>query len=287
MGESFRHAVGKSTLREGFAVPKNAETWIGAPAASSKRQIRLVFDGQEAQVTLRRLGNERGHVQVKYENSAGEPFRNWLVSRFGTAPGQATGDYFELTNVGDDRFEVKAFPYQATLFPNLFVDEWLFHAGADQLFDEENALNEIPAVVRTVPFDKDEGQNYYNRAFSNSFREWDWQFEGRVVPQLGLKFDFAKNGVQVEVEFGNARTYYQDYIKFLLANRQHSARVGVLMVPSESFAKHLCEVGRRRALEKGRNCYSGMIHFEKVRREFQHLEFLLSMPIAIAGVSPT
>jgi hypothetical protein len=40
-----------------------------------------------------------------------------------------------------------------------------------------------------------------------------WQREQRVVDELGLKCDFEKNGIWVEVEFGNARSYYQDYVK--------------------------------------------------------------------------
>jgi hypothetical protein len=84
----------------------------------------------------------------------------------------------------------------------------------------------------------------------------------------------------------NARPYYQDYVKFLLAHRRRLARVGVLLVPTETFAKHLSAVGRQRALSKGRASYSGMVHFEKVRRELAHLEFLLTMPTLVAGISP-
>ena len=108
-----------------------------------------------------------------------------------------------------------------------------------------------------------------------------------MIKELGLKSDFSKDGVQVEIEFGNARTYYQDFVKFLLANQYNDVSLGVLVVPSFSFAKHLCEVGRQRALKKGRTKYSGMIDFDKVHREFRYLEFMLPMPIAIAGVGST
>jgi len=101
---------------------------------------------------------------------------------------------------------------------------------------------------------------------------------------LPLKSDFKKGVVQVEVEFGNARTYYQDYIKFMLAFNQRAAEIGVLIVPTEKFARLLCEVGRQKAVAKGRKSYSGMIHLEKVRRELAYLEFTLGMPLAIAGV---
>lgn len=284
MKESFKHAVGKSTLKEGFAVPKDAELWMNAPDKGGKRIIWLLFGGYRVPATLRRLDNERAHVQVKYETRDGEPFRNWLVSTFATRPDAGSGEYFELAKVGLDEFEIKAYPAQASLFPHLAVDRWLFHGGADRFLETGTALSEIPAVLRTVEFRNDEGQSHYNRAISASFQDWQWDCERQVIPQLGLKYDFAKDGVQVEVEFGNARTYYQDYIKFLLAHRRQLAQVGVLLVPSEAFAKHLCEIGSQRAREKGRGLYSGMIHFEKVHREFSHLEFMLTMPIAVAGI---
>ena len=40
----------------------------------------------------------------------------------------------------------------------------------------------------------------------------------KLYPFVGsLKSDFAKDGAWVEIEFGNARTYYQDFLKFMLA----------------------------------------------------------------------
>jgi hypothetical protein len=116
------------------------------------------------------------------------------------------------------------------------------------------------------------------------FKEWDWSAECKVIPQLGLKCDYIKDLIQVEVEFGNARSYYQDFTKFLLGNRYSEIQLGVLIVPTVSFANHLCENGKRRAIEKGRTQYSGMIDFSKVSREFQYLEFMLPMPIAVAAI---
>ena len=69
----------------------------------------------------------------------------------------------------------------------------------------------------------------------------------RVVKELGLKCDFEKNGIWVEVEFGNARSYYQDYVKFMLAKKYRDARLGLLLCPTTSFASLLCELGRQRA----------------------------------------
>lgn len=284
MKNVLRHAVGKSTFREGFAVPREFEEMMNSPKRGCSRRILLSFDGQSVPATLRRIGNERGSVQVKYEGKEGEPFRLWLAAVFSATLGGSSGEYFELRPQGADAYEVVPFPANAAPSLSLQVDQWVFHGGADKMFEKHASLAEIPAVVRTVPFAAQEGQSFYNRAFGASFASWNWRSECRVVPDLGLKSDFAKDGVQVEVEFGNARTYYQDFVKFLLGHRYCGIRVGVLVVPSASFARHLCELGRQRAAAKGRALYSGMIDFDKVNRELPYLDFMLSMPIAVAGV---
>lgn len=79
---TLRHAVGRSTLAEGFAVPRHLEEWIGAPEKGKKRSITLTFDGMEARVTLRRLANAYGHVQVKYDSKDSSAFRQWLSHTF-------------------------------------------------------------------------------------------------------------------------------------------------------------------------------------------------------------
>ncbi len=280
----LRHAVGKSTLKEGIAVPKALEKWIGAPAAGQKKHIILTFENGRVRAILRRLANAREHVQIKYENKEGLPLRKWLASLFSPSEAGMEGEYLELERVALDTFRVHAFPMSCQPQERLTIVEWILHRTNERALQKFPAVKEIPAIVQSVEFSPLEGQAFYNRRLSHYFAAWKWQRERRVVPQLPLKSDFAKASVQVEVEFGNARTYYQDYIKFLLAFDQKLASLGVLIVPTEAFAQTLCAVGLRKAMEKGRSSYSGMIHIEKVRRELPLLSFLLKMPLAIAGI---
>ena len=112
----------------------------------------------------------------------------------------------------------------------------------------------------------------------------------RVREGIGLRCDFEKNGIWVEVEFGNARVYYQDYVKFLLAARYQRARCGVLLCPTEAFAQLLCDLGRERAAAKRTlssgtlPAYSGMMSYEKATREFPHLKFMLTNAVIVAGI---
>lgn len=282
--ETFRHVIGKSTLVEGMAVPKDREAWMRAPAVGEKREIKLLFEEGETKATLRRIANTRGHVQIKYETRDATAFREWLKKVFASTVSGMEGEYLELVRVEGDTFRVNAFPLSRQPARRLVVAEWIFHRTTDRAFETYGPIREIPAIVQSVEFSATEGQSFYNRQLSRFFGEWNWAAERRVIPSLPLKSDFIKGAVQVEVEFGNARTYYQDYIKFMLAFNQKAAQVGVLVVPTEEFARTFCEVGRRKAVVNGRHSYSGMIHLEKVRRELEYLAFMLNMPIAIAGI---
>jgi hypothetical protein len=270
---SFKHAIGLSTLKEGFTIPKDFWQWIAAPEKGKKKTIVLTFDGKQINATLRRINNDYGHVQVKYDNPAGMEFRQWLAHVFIATQDKLCGEYFEISKVDSDKYLVKPFPIEKDLTKVLKISKWLFHKNADKLFEEDSILREINAVIRGIEINDSEGQSYYNKVFNTSFKNWGWEAEKRVTTELGLKCDFMKSKVCVEVEFGNARSYYQDYIKFLI-------------VPTIFFAKHLCKVGQSRAQTKGGKYYSGMIDFEKVYREFKYVKEILSMPIAIAGIGP-
>jgi hypothetical protein len=117
-----------------------------------------------------------------------------------------------------------------------------------------------------------------------------WQEEAQILQEIGLRSDFQKNGIWVEVEFGNARAYYQDYVKFLLAARYKEARLGILLCPTNAFAQLLCDLGKQRAQAKksagtGRTpTYSGMMSYEKAIRELPFLQFMLTSKTVIAAI---
>jgi hypothetical protein len=50
------------------------------------------------------------------------------------------------------------------------------------------------------------------------------------------------------------------------------------------FANILCEIGKHKALQRGRNTYSGMMHFEKAFNEFHYLKPLFDMPLVLLGI---
>lgn len=155
---------------------------------------------------------------------------------------------------------------------------------------EAAEFTEIQHRLASVGYDENYSQADYNRLIAVSLREAGWREEVRILRDIGLRCDFEKNGIWLEVEFGNARTYYQDYIKFLLAHRYDRARFGVLLCPTNAFAQLLCDLGQKRAAaskqaRSGRRpSYSGMMSYEKAMRELPFLEFILGESMVIAGL---
>jgi hypothetical protein len=89
---------------------------------------------------------------------------------------------------------------------------------------------------------------------------------------LGLKGDFVRNSVFVEVEFGNAASLFRDLFKFQIANRARTGEVAVLVVATERFAKFFD---------------SGVATLEGAQRLLPFMALGIQMPIWIVGIEPT
>lgn len=281
---NFKHLVGKSTLKEGITVHKSFESFFDCPEVGSKKEITLLFDqGQSTKVTLRRLENVREHVHIKYKRKVNIPFLNWLNEVFTATRTGTVGEFLEFKKIDTDLFQLIPITIEDSHNVNLHIAESMHHKSSE-ITKSNVTLSEIESIVSKIKFQIDEGQSYYNKQLEQSFMECGWEKEGRAIPELDLKFDFRKNGVQVEVEFGNARAYYQDYIKFMLSFLSRQIQLGMLVTPTIEFANILCEIGKQKALRKGRKSYSGMMNFEKAYKEFSHLRCIFDMPIVILGI---
>lgn len=108
---------------------------------------------------------------------------------------------------------------------------------------------DMRAGLSSIEYDAVLSQADYNKRINNHLVMRGWRCEQKVADQSGLRCDFEKNGVWLEIGFGNARSYYQDYIKFILAKKYREASLGVLLYPTVSFAALPCELGRQRAMK--------------------------------------
>jgi hypothetical protein len=249
-----------------------------------KVPVTILCGGTEPVVAeIRRLNNKSGHLQFRYENKPQSRLRGWLSGVFGS---QADGSLIEVEEVAPFTFRFR--PILKETAPRLQINNMLLHRLADKELNRFTEIEQIRASLSAVEYDAGFSQSDYNGRIRAGLERQGWQSEQRVIKELGLKCDFEKNGVWMEVEFGNARSYYQDYVKFMLARKYRNARLGLLLCPTTSFALLLCELGRQRAREnvvrEREPVYSGMMSYEKAVRELPYLGFMFEMPIIVAGV---
>jgi hypothetical protein len=282
---TFKHLVGKSTLKEGITVHKGYENIFESPDSGEKKEITFLYDNdQSVTVVLRRLNNVRKHVHIKYTNKVQAPFIDWLNETFVETKRGSIGEFIEFQKVAPGVFKLIPITIGMAHSANLYVADSVFHKTDHATRKSEESFLEIERIINSIRFKADEGQIFYNREIEKAFSEHAWQREVKAIPDLDLKCDYRKKTVQVEVEFGNARAYYQNYIKFMLSFFSKQIHLGKLITPTLGFANLLCEIGKQKALQRGRKTYSGMMHFGKAFKEFQYLKPLFDMPIGILGI---
>lgn len=129
--------------------------------------------------------------------------------------GGAAGNLLEVEEVAPLDFRFKPILKAAT--PRLQISDLLYHCVAREEVDLIAEVGQIGTTIADVAYDARHSQSAYNGLIKEQLKGQGWGPECRVVDDLGLRCDFEKNGVWVEIEFGNARSYYQDYVKFMLA----------------------------------------------------------------------
>jgi len=281
----FLHSVGTSTLKYGITIPVEVQTErMLSISKGGKVPVTILFGDKEPVVAeIRRLNNKVGHLQFRYENKAQEQLRFYLAGLFAS---QLSGNLLEVEEIAPFTFTFRPILKKAS--PHLHINDMLLHRIERNAIDHVSEVEEINAAIASVKYDVASNQADYNNRICEDFVKRGWNCEQKVIDELGLRCDFEKKGVWVEVEFGNARSYYQDYVKFMLARKYRDARLGILLCPTKSFAALLCELGRQRArtdiVRERPAKYSGMMSYEKAIRELPLLGFMFEMPIVVAGI---
>jgi hypothetical protein len=286
----FLHNVGVSTLRQGMTIPISSQAgWAARIEKGQSIPITICFGDAQVQATLRRINNAVGHLQIRYESKTQATLREYLVREFAPRLLEKRGP-LEVVETSERTFCFRPLPGDKDESPTLSIVAPLFHNLAE---DEGKLLPQYASLadaLAAITYQPTHGQREYNSRIAEALLERGWNREARLMPDLGLRVDFEKNGVWLEVEFGNARTYYQDYVKFALAHRLRSATCGILLCPTAPLASMLCDLGRKRAVGRllpGRNkppSYSGMMTYEKAARELPFLTFLLPGQVVVAGM---
>ena len=287
---TFLHAVGQSTIRQGMTVPVIAQIgWLSQIQKGHAIPVTIAFGGAEwVSATLRRINNARGHLQFRYESKKQAALRDYLTKIFGIT-GHANG-VLRVSELEPHVFRFEPVSAGRQTIAALSLCNPHFHNCTHVAVGGCLEFKELERCLMAIPYNEEHNQAHYNKEIKSALSSMGWKCETRILGEIGLRCDFEKNGVWAEVEFGNARVYYQDYIKFLLALRHRAAKLGILLCPTNAFAQLLCDLGQRRARfrnddkSKQSPTYSGMMSYEKAMRELPFLEFMLTGSIVIAGI---
>lgn len=285
---TFLHAVGRSTLRQGLTVPLAAQnaTLADIPKGIAVPVTILFGDGASVEAIVRRINNRIGHLQIRYEGRRQEVLREYLQRAFSE---DAAGSLLEVREIRRWVFRFTPVPALSNRRPTLGLVGPLIAGIRHDDAIPTTAISEVCRVLATVQYEPGSGQSEYNVRIAHAFVSHGWRKESRIVDAMGLRVDFQKKDVWIEVEFGNARAYYQDYVKLLLARQYQNAALGMLLSPTQALASMLCELGAQRAIARRGNSqrtpsYSGMMTHEKALREFPYMEFIFHNPLVIAGL---
>jgi hypothetical protein len=103
-------------------------------------------------------------------------------------------------------------------------------------------IREIDECVGAVTWERDfhinvsehryEHQKGYNEAFKQQFSSKGWKLQPLLCDDPKMIPDFEKNGIYIEVQFGNSATLYRDYYKFHYGHVHDMLKLAVLIVPT-------------------------------------------------------
>jgi len=116
-------------------------------------------------------------------------------------------------------------------------------------------------------------QKKFNKELDKAFSQLDWKVQPQITEDnvTRIKADFNKNRIQIEVQFGNMARWYSDVFKFQVGYSLGLIDVGVLIVPTQKFAKTIDE---------------NVAYYERVIRELPYAKMSLTLPIWVVGIEP-
>ena len=121
-------------------------------------------------------------------------------------------------------------------------------------------------------------QKALNKHLNREFASRGWSVQPLVVdlqgtqgPRTGLKADFKKGRLQVEVQFGNMARWYSDVFKFQLSYSTDEIDAAAIVVAKQRFANLIDE---------------SIAHYERDCRELPRAKISLTLPILVIGVEP-
>lgn len=153
---------------------------------------------------------------------------------------------------------------------------------AEQVFNSRLSLKqEINEILLAACNDLSVlGRPDFNKILKNLFVEKNWLSQPRVSPEMNAysKFDFVKERVAVEVQFGHASFIGIDLLKFQMASYSNLNLIdfGVYITTTNGMQKYLkTEYGRK---------WNGSLNYEKVVKYLPYFKSAIQVPIYVIGI---
>lgn len=153
---------------------------------------------------------------------------------------------------------------------------------AEQVFNGKVALkNELEDILYEATKDLSVlSRPNFNKILDNSFKAHGWQCQPQVFgaeDDAYARFDFLKDRVGVEVQFGHSSFIGIDLLKFQVASYSNldSIDFGVYITTTHAFQKFLATKGLK---------WEGSLTYEKVIKYLPHIRSAIQVPIYVIGI---
>ena len=121
----------------------------------------------------------------------------------------------------------------------------------------------------------------FNQILEKEFKKRNWLSQPQVFgnnDDAYARFDFMKERIGVEVQFGHSSFIGIDLLKFQVASYSglDSIDFGIYITTTKAFQKHLRDTYNL--------TWEGSLSFEKVTRYLPHIRSAIQVPIYVIGV---
>ena len=154
---------------------------------------------------------------------------------------------------------------------------------AEEVFNSKLRLkNEIEEILYACTRDLSVlSRPEFNRLLNVEFKKHSWICQPQVFDNddaAYARFDFMKDRIGVEVQFGHASFVGIDLLKFQVASYSGLGTIdfGVYITTTKAFQKNLKDTYHLK--------WDGSLNFEKVTRYLPHIRSAIQVPIYVIGI---
>ena len=154
---------------------------------------------------------------------------------------------------------------------------------AEQVFNGKLMLkNELEEIIYAATKDLSVlSRPEFNRLLNDEFSKRGWQCQPPVFSQEDdayAKFDFLKDRIGVEVQFGHASFVGIDLLKFQVASYSNLDTIdfGVYITTTLAFQKYM----KKQCGQK----WEGSLSFEKVVKYLPYIRSAIQVPVYVIGI---